>query len=149
MDGSIKQTFKTWEELTRDELYAILQLRTEVFVVEQDCPYQECDGRDQDSVHLMLEKNGLVAYLRVVLPKPGQDPAIGRVVVKRSERMNGYGIDLMKSGIEWCRDHYPNQGIRISAQVYLKRFYEDLGFVGYGEEYLEDGIPHRAMRLEF
>ncbi len=148
MDGSVKVQIKPWKDLDTDELYAVLQLRTEVFVVEQDCPYQECDGKDQHSIHLLLG-DPLKAYIRIVLPKGDENPAIGRVVVKREERMNGYGKVVMQLGIDWCREHYPDRKIHISAQVYLKKFYEDLGFVGYGEEYLEDGLPHRGMMLSF
>ena len=138
---------KTFQELTTQELYDLLQLRSEVFVVEQDCVYQDIDGKDQNALHVLGYKNEeLVAYTRIF--KPGyyfDEASIGRVVVKRSERKHKYGYDIMNTSIEAIKNYYHVNTIKISAQTYLKRFYNTLEFFEVGEEYLEDGIPHIAM----
>ncbi|WP_204344514.1 GNAT family N-acetyltransferase [Psychroserpens algicola] len=138
---------KTFQELTTQELYDVLQLRSEVFVVEQDCVYQDIDGKDQNALHIIGYKNtNLVAYTRVF--KPGdyfKYASIGRVVVRENERQYQYGYDIMKASIEAVKTHYNQTKIKISAQTYLKRFYNNLEFFEVGEEYLEDGIPHIAM----
>ena len=138
---------KTFQELTTQELYDILQLRSEVFVVEQDCVYQDIDGKDQKSLHVMGYQNEtLVAYTRVF--KPGdyfKEASIGRVVVKASERQHQYGYAIMKASIEAIQHHFKSGIIKISAQTYLKRFYNNLEFFEVGGEYLEDGIPHIGM----
>ncbi len=140
-------TVKTFQELTTQELYDVLQLRSEVFVVEQDCVYQDIDGKDQKALHVLGYKNNvLVAYTRVF--KPGyyfEEASIGRVVVKGLERTHKYGYDIMKASIEAINNHYQVSTIKISAQTYLKRFYNNLDFYEVGEEYLEDDIPHIAM----
>ena len=138
---------KSFSELTTDELYGILQLRSEVFVVEQDCVYQDLDFKDQKSLHVLGFKNDkIVAYTRIF--KPGdyfKNASIGRVVVAVDERKYGFGHDLMKSSIKAIKDHFKVDEITISAQVYLKKFYESHLFKQVGEEYLEDGIPHIRM----
>ncbi|MCK8481738.1 GNAT family N-acetyltransferase [Psychroserpens algicola] len=138
---------KTFQELTTQELYDVLQLRSEVFVVEQDCVYQDIDGKDQQALHIIgYKSNNLVAYTRVF--KPGdyfKYASIGRVVVRENERQYQYGYDIMKASIEAVKTHYNQTKIKISAQTYLKRFYNNLEFFEVGEEYLEDGIPHIAM----
>lgn len=138
---------KTFEELNTTELYDLLQLRSEVFVVEQDCVYQDVDGKDQKALHVLGYKNEkLVAYTRIF--KPGdyfEEASIGRVVVKENERAYKYGYDIMKASIEAIKEYYNQSEIRISAQTYLKRFYNNLDFKEVGEEYLEDGIPHINM----
>lgn len=138
---------KTFEELTTKELYDLLQLRSEVFVVEQDCVYQDIDGKDQNALHVLGYKNKeLVAYTRLF--KPGyyfDESSIGRVVVKASERQDQYGYYIMNASIEAIKKYYEVSIIKISAQTYLKRFYNNLDFFEIGEEYLEDGIPHIAM----
>ncbi|KGL62428.1 GNAT family N-acetyltransferase [Polaribacter sp. Hel1_85] len=138
---------KTFSELTTDQLYAILQLRSEVFVVEQDCVYQDVDYKDQKSLHVFGFKNDkIVAYTRIF--KPGdyfENASIGRVVVAASERKYGFGHDLMKISIEAIKIHFKVDKITISAQKYLKKFYESHNFIQVGEEYLEDGIPHIRM----
>lgn len=143
----ISFSVKTYSELTKDELYALLQLRSEVFVVEQDCVYQDIDGKDQKALHVLGFKDAtLVAYTRIF--KPGdyfENASIGRVIVKTSERENKYGYDLMKVSLEAIDFHYKVTSITISAQTYLKRFYKNLGFQQVGEGYLEDGIPHIRM----
>ncbi len=143
----LKIQTKTFKQLTTDELYAILQLRSEIFVVEQDCVYQDLDYKDQKALHVMGFKNKkLVAYTRIF--KPGdyfENASIGRVVVITNERKYRYGYDIMNASIEAIKNYYDTETIKISAQVYLKQFYTNLGFKAVGEEYLEDGIPHIGM----
>ena len=138
---------KKFTELTTTELYEILQIRSEVFVVEQDCVYQDLDGKDQKSLHVIgFKEDKIVAYSRIF--KPGdyfQNASIGRVVVSISERKFGFGHDLMKASIKAIENQYQVIDITISAQVYLQKFYESHGFFKIGESYLEDGIPHIRM----
>lgn len=138
---------KSFSELTVSELYQILQLRSEVFVVEQDCVYQDIDFKDQKALHVLGYKNNtIIAYTRIF--KPGdyfENASIGRVVVKQIERKYGYGHELMKVSIEAIKDSFHQEKITISAQLYLKKFYESHGFIQVGETYLEDGIPHIRM----
>lgn len=140
----------TFTELTTQQLYDLLQLRSEVFVVEQDCVYQDIDGKDQKAIHVLGYKNKtLVAYTRIF--KPGDyfiEASIGRVVVKQIERQHKYGYDIMNASIKAIKTYYNRTEIKISAQVYLKRFYNNLEFKEIGEAYLEDGIPHIAMLRE-
>ncbi len=143
----LKIEVKTFQELTTKELYDLLQLRSEVFVVEQDCVYQDVDGKDQKALHVLGLKNGnIIAYTRAF--KPGyyfKEASIGRVVVKESERQYKYGYDIMNASINAVKNNYNTSEIRISAQTHLKRFYNNLEFNEVGEEYLEDGIPHINM----
>jgi ElaA protein len=143
----LKIETKTFKELSIDTLYAILQLRSEVFVVEQDCVYQDLDGKDQKSLHVIGYKDEkVVAYTRVFKPGDYFDQAsIGRVIVSKNERIHGYGYDIMNASIEAIKARYNETEIKISAQCYLKRFYNNLEFKECSEEYLEDGIPHVAM----
>lgn len=138
---------KTFQQLTTDELYAVLQLRSEVFVVEQNCVYQDIDGKDQKALHVLGYKNDtLVAYTRLF--KPGdyfENASIGRVVVCQNERQLKYGYDMMKVSIDEIKTHFNETTIKISAQEYLVKFYSNLGFKTIGSSYLEDGIPHVAM----
>ncbi|MFT7899945.1 GNAT family N-acetyltransferase [Tenacibaculum ascidiaceicola] len=138
---------KRFQELTTSELYELLQLRSEVFVVEQDCVYQDLDGKDQKALHVIGEKEGeIIAYTRLFNNGEYFDtPSIGRVVVKESERKYGYGHDLIKASIKAIVDNYNETTITISAQTYLQKFYESHGFKQVGEGYLEDGIPHIRM----
>ncbi|MEE3999945.1 GNAT family N-acetyltransferase [Tenacibaculum sp. FZY0031] len=138
---------KKFKELTTSELYELLQLRSEVFVVEQDCVYQDLDGKDQKALHVIGEKEGeIIAYTRLFNSGEYFDtPSIGRVVVKESERKYGYGHDLIKASIKAIVDNYNETTITISAQTYLQKFYESHGFKQVGEGYLEDGIPHIRM----
>ncbi len=141
---------KTFDDLTIQELYDLLQLRSEVFVVEQDCVYQDIDGKDDEALHILGFKNDkIVAYTRCF--KPGyyfKEAAIGRVVVKDSERNYGYGHEIMKASQEAISKHYHTTNIKLSAQQYLIKFYEFHGYKTTGEGYLEDGIPHIAMLKE-
>ncbi|AUC85760.1 GNAT family N-acetyltransferase [Polaribacter sp. ALD11] len=138
---------KSFNELTINELYNILQLRSEVFVVEQDCVYQDIDFKDQKSLHVFGTKNNaIVAYTRIF--KPGdyfENASIGRVVVATSERKYGFGHDLIKASIKAIKIHFKVDEITISAQKYLNKFYESHQFIQVSEEYLEDGIPHIKM----
>jgi len=138
---------KTFRELSTEELYAILQLRSEVFVVEQDCVYQDMDNKDQKAWHVMgFKDEKLVAYTRLF--KPGdyfKETSVGRVVVSKKQRKFKYGYDIMKASIDAINTIFKEKSIRISAQCYLKKFYNNLGFKETGIEYLEDGIPHINM----
>ncbi|MBU2938008.1 GNAT family N-acetyltransferase [Lacinutrix sp. C3R15] len=138
---------KTFNELTIQELYSILQLRSEVFVVEQDCVYQDIDGKDQKALHVIgFKADKIVAYTRIF--KPGlyfKEASIGRVVVAENQRKHKYGFAIMKASIAAIKEYYGEETIKISAQCYLKKFYNSLGFKEIGEEYLEDGIPHIGM----
>ena len=138
---------KTFQELSAQELYELLQLRSEVFVVEQDCVYQDIDGKDDKALHILgFKAKKIVAYTRVF--KPGdyfKHASIGRVVVAKPERAFKYGYTIMNASIQAIKAHYSETIIHLSAQCYLKRFYNNLGFYEVGEEYLEDGIPHVGM----
>jgi ElaA protein len=140
-------SIKAFDELTIHELYQILRLRSEVFVVEQDCVYQDVDNKDQKALHVIgLKGDEVVAYTRVF--KPGDyfdNVSIGRVVVRQDQRKYGLGKKIMLATMAAIDQRFPNKPIEISAQSYLLRFYTELGFSAFGEEYLEDGIPHRRM----
>lgn len=140
-------SIKTFNELSLNELYQILQLRSEVFVVEQDCVYQDIDGKDDKALHIIGDINGeIVAYTRCF--DKGfyfEEAAIGRVVVKQEQRKYAYGHQIMKASIKAIKDHFNTEKIKLSAQQYLIKFYESHGFTSIGEGYLEDGIPHIAM----
>ncbi|MEO9952255.1 GNAT family N-acetyltransferase [Nonlabens sp.] len=140
----------SFNDYSIQELYNVMQLRSEVFVVEQDCVYQDMDGKDQKAMHILGYKDQeLAAYTRIF--KPGdyfEKASIGRVVVSPKMRGLSYGQKIMKASIDYCKDQgYPS--IQISAQCYLHKFYTDLGFITIGEKYLEDGIPHQEMVLDF
>src|SRR5690606_34138498 len=134
------------KELTTRELYTILQLRSEVFVVEQDCIYQDMDGEDEKAFHVMGIKNGIIiAYTRIFGPGDYfKEASIGRVLVKKGERQYGYGKIIMEFSMDLIQKKFASSKIQISAQKYLGKFYYSLGFTSVGEEYLEDGIPHMA-----
>jgi ElaA protein len=138
---------KFFSELSTQELYAILQLRSAVFVIEQDCVYQDIDDKDQKALHVIGFKNEkVVAYTRIF--KPGDyfsEAGIGRVVVAENERTYGYGYVIMEHAIKAVKSYFNEENIKISAQTYLKKFYNSIGFQQVGTEYLEDGIPHISM----
>lgn len=138
---------KRFNELSVPELYQILQLRSEVFVVEQNCVYQDIDGKDIKALHLLGSFDGnIVAYVRLFAPGDYFDNAsIGRVVISPKYRDRKWGHSLMTAAIEGINEHYNTSAITISAQLYLKKFYEGHGFVQDGEQYLEDDIPHIRM----
>ncbi|AMC11295.1 GNAT family acetyltransferase [Lutibacter profundi] len=143
----LKIRIKSFSELTTKELYKILQLRSEVFVVEQNCVYQDIDAKDQKALHVIgLKKDKIIAYTRVF--KPGDyftEASIGRVLVKQNERKYNYGHQIVEASINTINTNFNETTIKISAQTYLKKFYESHGFQKVGEEYLEDNIPHIAM----
>lgn len=138
---------KNFNELTLNELYGLLKLRSQVFVVEQDCVYQDIDDKDRKAIHVLgLKNKEIIAYARIF--EPGdyfKEAAIGRVVVDNKYRGSGYANHLMKASIKLVQDKFKESNIKVSAQTYLKKFYQTLGFNQVGEEYLEDGIPHIAM----
>lgn len=138
---------KTFEELTNNELYEVLQLRSDIFVVEQDCVYQDIDGKDERALHVLGWEDGkLVAYARCFQAGDYFDQAaIGRILVRENYRKLGYGHTITKASIKALKTKYKADTIKISAQTYLVIFYERHGFKTTGDRYLEDGIPHIAM----
>lgn len=140
---------KQFGALSVSELYNILQLRNAVFVVEQNCVYQDADGKDRMAYHLYgMDDGKLLAYTRLLPPGISYaEASIGRVVVSPGQRNSGLGRQLMEESIKQCVDLFNAQTIRIGAQVYLRAFYQSLGFVQTGDEYMEDGIPHIEMLL--
>lgn len=145
--ATMEWKIKKFADLTPDMLYACLQLRNEVFVVEQNCVFQDADDKDQQCYHLMgWQNNRLMAYTRLV--PPGviyKEMSIGRVVTSPASRRKGAGKELMQLSIENCYRLFGNGPIKIGAQLYLKKFYESFGFMQGGAIYLEDGIEHIAM----
>lgn len=142
--------FKSFEELTAIELYAILQLRSEVFVVEQNCVYQDIDNKDEKSFHLMaFDGERLTAYCRLVAPGISfNEPSIGRVITSPKYRGKGIGIALIKRAIRHTLEVYQATNIKIGAQLYLLKFYSSFGFIQTSEVYLEDNIEHIDMLLQ-
>ncbi|MEO6723505.1 MAG: GNAT family N-acetyltransferase [Ferruginibacter sp.] len=142
-------TYKSFHELAPAELYSIMELRNEVFVVEQNCVYQDADNKDQESFHFMAWDNkNLAAYCRILPPGLAFSAAsIGRVVSAPAYRKSGCGRKLMEQAIEKTLNEFDCKIIMIGAQLYLKKFYESLGFVQFSETYLEDNIPHIKMQV--
>lgn len=139
---------RDWETLTRDELYRLLSLRCAVFVVEQQCAFQEPDGLDPQCVHLLacVDEGTLVGCARVVPPGlSGPQPAIGRIVVAPPWRRSGLGSRLVRTGLSLCARRWPGTPVRLHAQTHLTGYYERLGFAATDERWVEDGIPHVAM----
>ncbi|MGO1245019.1 MAG: GNAT family N-acetyltransferase [Sphingobacterium sp.] len=143
----INWEIKSFQELNTTELYQIVQLRIDIFMLEQNCFYRDLDNKDFPSNHLMgWHQDTLVAYARLLPPSISyEECSIGRVLVHRDFRKFGLGKQLMLQAIAFLSPPSTPQPIRISAQLYLQRFYEDLGFVPTGDEYLEDDIPHIQM----
>tara|TARA_X000000950_G_scaffold286435_1_gene395339 strand:+ start:672 stop:1121 length:450 start_codon:yes stop_codon:yes gene_type:complete len=144
----MNKVIKNFSELSTEEIYGVLKLRSEVFVVEQNCIYQDLDGKDEHAIHLFYKKeNEIIAYTRIF--KKGdyyeENPSIGRVVVSKKERGKGLGKRIMRESILYIKNNYNNKSIELSAQKYLDKFYTDLDFYSEGEDYLEDGIPHQRM----
>ncbi len=141
----------TFEEFSGRELYAILALRQQVFIVEQECAYLDCDGLDQCAWHLVgwrqsENRRRPLAYLRVILPKNQREmPVIGRLLTHKEIRGKGIGGTLLAHALQRIKDFMPGSSIRISAQYYLLSFYEGFGFSPVSDVYTEDGIPHIAM----
>ena len=138
---------KSFYDLTKDELYNILRLRSEVFIVEQNCVYQDIDQKDQSALHVFFKKNNqIIAYTRIFKPNDYfKYSSIGRVVVIKNKRGSKIGSQIMNFSINKIEEIFNEKKIKISAQKYLINFYEKLGFSVIGDEYLEDGIPHIAM----
>ena len=141
---------KPFDKLTARELYEVLKLRSEVFVVEQNCVFLDTDDKDQHCHHVMVIENGkLAAYARLVPPGISYtEMSIGRVVTSPAARRTGEGKKLMQAAIETCYQLFGKGPIKIGAQLYLKKFYEGLGFAVSGPVYLEDGIDHVEMVRE-
>ena len=144
----MNKVIKNFSELSTEEIYNILKLRSEVFVVEQNCVYQDIDEKDKKATHLFIEKNNdIIAYTRIF--KKGdyyeENPSIGRVVVSKKERGKNLGKEIMLNSIEFIKKEIEGRKIELSAQKYLDKFYKDLDFYAEGEDYLEDGIPHQRM----
>ena len=150
MSQEIKWKIKPFNALSLAELYEVLELRSLVFVVEQNCVYQDIDHKDQKAVHLLGEVEGkLVAYARLF--DAGiyfENASIGRVIVHPEARANKYGHELMRVAIEQIKNLFDKENITISAQLYLQKFYESHGFIPISEVYLEDDIPHIEMKKE-
>lgn len=138
---------KHFNELTLAELYKIVKQRINIFVVEQNCPYSDCDNKDLDSYHLYAsEESQIIAYLRILLPGISyKEASIGRVLVVQKHRGKGLGTMLMKKGMNFIKKELNESIIRISAQEYVLNFYKDLGFKVVSDTYLEDGIKHKEM----
>ena len=138
---------KKFNELNIEEIYKILALRNEIFIVEQECPYLDCDDKDLNSYHLFLRENGeIVSYLRILEKGVSYDEiSIGRVAVKKSYRGKGISRKMMLQAIEFIENNLSENTIKIQAQAYLLDFYSSLGFKAVSEEYLEDNIPHIDM----
>ncbi|MBY0574807.1 MAG: GNAT family N-acetyltransferase [Undibacterium sp.] len=140
----------TFEQLNTTQLYAILKARSAVFILEQNCPYQDIDDLDQMSLHLIAWSSDgqLAAYLRVVPPGlKYPEASLGRVITSQAARGSGIGKQLLTHGIAACREKHPQHNIRIAAQQYLEKFYQSFGFVTVSDSYLEDGIPHIEMLI--
>ncbi|GEN56601.1 GNAT family acetyltransferase [Halolactibacillus alkaliphilus] len=141
---------KAFHDLTLDELYQILKARVDVFVVEQNCPYKEVDGIDDQCFHLFTEEEGeLTSYCRLIPPGVMyNEPSIGRILVQPNFRKQKLGRQLLTKAIETAKITFKRTDIKIHAQVYLFDFYRSFGFIPVSEEYLEDGILHVDMVLE-
>lgn len=141
---------KRFNELTNQELYEILKERTSVFVVEQNCPYPEVDGKDPQSYHLFKEENGeIISYLRVLPAGVSyKEASIGRVLVKKEYRGQGLAEELLRRGLDFIHDELKDDTIKIQAQDYLRKFYGSFGFKAITDTYLEDNIPHVDMLLQ-
>ncbi|MFZ7157410.1 GNAT family N-acetyltransferase [Avibacterium gallinarum] len=137
---------KTFAELSTAELFAIYQVRTAVFVVEQQCAYQEVDHWDQSAVHFWQEFDSKIcAYCRIIPQADGIH--IGRVLVAQHARGNGLAKALVQQALAYCQQHWTTQPVLIQAQTYLRNFYQSFGFQAISTEYLEDSIPHLDMKL--
>lgn len=146
MDWHIKK----FEQLSLDELYDILKMRSEIFVVEQECVYLDVDGKDKNVFHLFLKENKkILAYCRI-LPRgiAYEEASIGRVIVNKNFRKEKLGETLMIKAISYLKDVLKEKEIKIQAQAYLRSFYKKFGFQEISEEYIEDGIPHIDMKMK-
>ena len=151
MASDYRLIIKDFSELTAELLYEILRLRTEVFVVEQNCVYQDMDGLDAVSKHFALldGEGGLVSYARLILPHEGQDYVkFGRFITDRKRRECGAGTRVLKAAVSYARSHYPEYPLKVSGQLYLENYYKKQGFCPVSDVYLEDGIPHKLFLYE-
>lgn len=141
--------WRSFDELTSAQLYELLKLRQEVFVVEQNCPYLDADGHDQCALHLLVHcgiQEQLIGYLRIIEPgRKCKEPALGRLVTAKTIRGAGVARQMMLEAIALVEQKFSGLGIRISAQLYLQKFYTSLGFNTVSKPYDEDGIPHIEM----
>jgi ElaA protein len=145
---SLQFIIKSFSELSTQELYELLKLRSEVFVVEQNCVYQDIDNKDQKALHVLgYFNNNIVGYSRLFDEGDYfENASIGRVIIAKNFRDKKWGNDLIKAAIDGIKKHFGKSQITISAQLYLQKFYEAHGFVVTSEEYLEDNIPHIEMK---
>ena len=145
----MQMVIKKWDNLSIEEVQSIFSLRSEVFIVEQECPFQDVDGRDPEANHLLLYENNILCGYTRIFPKNTyfKEASFGRTVVKKKYRGKGYGHALVKESIKYLKNKKESP-IKISAQSYLKKFYLSHGFIPKGEEYMEDNIPHTAMYLD-
>ena len=143
----MKWEIKKFQELELKEIYKILKMRNEVFIVEQQCAYQDCDGKDENSYHLYLEEdNIIISYLRILKRGVSYDEvSIGRVLVNKNHRGKGISREMMLKAIRFIEEELNETEIRIQAQAYLVNFYRSFGFKEVSAEYLEDNIPHIDM----
>ncbi|HYG52567.1 MAG TPA: GNAT family N-acetyltransferase [Flavobacteriales bacterium] len=141
---------KSFDELTGEEMYKMLQLRHDVFVIEQNCIYRDMDEKDYRCYHLMaIEQGQVLGCCRLVQPGVSYDePSIGRVCTARTHRMEGVGFKLMEQAMKVCETLWPGQPVVISAQSYLEKFYMKFGFETISKPYLEDDIPHIKMKCK-
>jgi len=152
---TVSWEWRSFSQLTIDDLYCLLRLRQQVFVVEQNCPYLDADGLDQEASHLLCrqstrEGTKLVGYLRIIAAGSRfRSPAIGRLVIDSSIRGKGLARRMMEEALRHVRELYPGQPVAISAQQYLEKFYNSLGFITTSPPYDEDGISHIDMLLPY
>ena len=146
----MKIVVKRFKELSVEEMYQILRIRSEVFVIEQRCIYEDIDGKDEKAMHVMGKNNNeIIAYTRILEGGEEYDfPSISRVVVKKKNRGEERGKEIMKETIKYIVEELKEKTIVLAAQKYLEKFYRELGFIAEGEEYLEDEIPHQKMSLK-
>ena len=146
----MKIEVKKFKELSVEEMYQILRIRSEVFIIEQRCIYQDIDGKDEKAMHVMGKNNKeIIAYTRVLDSGDCYDfPSISRVVVKKKKRGEERGKEIMKESIKYIKENLKEKTIVLAAQKYLENFYRELGFIAEGEEDLEDEIPHQKMKLK-
>ena len=145
----MKFELKKFSDLTIDNLYNLIKIRQSIFIVEQNCPYNDLDNKDQSSLHLLgYKKNELVSYARIFPPGIlSPEAVIGRILVIKKHRSQGLGFSLINKSLEIIKSDFGNVSIKIEAQIYLYDFYQKFGFKSTGKEYLEDGIPHISMIL--
>ena len=143
-------SFKSFDKLKVQELYDLLKLRSDVFVVEQNCVYSDQDDKDQEAIHVLgYKRNRLLAYARILPIGSAEEKyaMIGRIVTRQTIRGTGVGKELVRKSRDYCQHTFNELNIKISAQSHLKNFYQQHGFTKKGDDYLEDGIPHCAMIL--